>query len=53
MAFDRGMTVADYTREKLIPKDPEAVLETLRSKQRKRANDEWFTHPKLRRNQKR
>ena len=47
-AHKKNLTIAEYTRSRMIPPNPEAQLETLRAEQRKaRIPDDWFTHPKL------
>lgn len=47
IAHEKGMSIADYTRSKLIPPHPQIKLDELRSSQRRQGDpDEWFQHPK-------
>lgn len=49
IAYKKGISIAEYTRNKLIPPNPESALSKLRFEQREEGHpDEWFIHPKLR-----
>ena len=48
IAHSRGVSVAEYTRSRLIPPNPYVTLSNLRRGQRAHGDpDHWFTHPKL------
>ncbi|KKM92802.1 hypothetical protein LCGC14_1214770 [marine sediment metagenome] len=47
-AHELGISIAEYTRSKLIPENSVILLAKLRKDQRKAGDlDEWFIHPKL------
>lgn len=49
-AHEGELSIADYTRRKLIPPNFRARLETLRAQQRRAGHpDDWFLHPKTKR----